>query len=125
MKEDYKQVFPRRLKERRAALGKTQDDLAEFLGVVRTSVANYESGKNFPLTETFLKIADYLNTSIDYLLGQTHDPDPFTDKGRINISIDSLEDLPLTYQGSELTRDQKRLLKALFQSAMGLQDNKE
>lgn len=125
MKESYKVAFARRLKERRIALGKTQDEVAEYLGTGRSSIANYEMGRNFPLTEAFLKLADCLNTSIDYLLGQTHDPEPFTDRGRLNISIENLEDLPLSYHGQELTLEQKRMLTTLFRSAMGLQEKKD
>ena len=121
MKVDYREVFPKRLKELRLKRDKRQDDLAEYLGVGRTAIAMYESGKNFPLTETFIGIAEYLGTSIDYLLGLTHDPEPFLSKDRQNIAIESLQDLPLIYKGHVLTDDQKHHISVLLQSMLSIQ----
>ena len=44
---------------------------AEYLGVSRWSVHNYESGKNRPDYEGLLKLADYFEVSLDYLTGRT------------------------------------------------------
>ena len=123
MKVNYQEVFPKRLKELRIKRNKRQDDLAEYIGLGRTAVAMYESGKNFPLTETFIGIAEYLGTSIDYLLGLTHDPEPFRSEGRQNIAIESLQDLPLVYQGHVLTDDQKHHISVLLQSMLAIQGN--
>lgn len=37
------------IKKRRQVLGMTQQDLADALGVSKSTVANWESGKHFPL----------------------------------------------------------------------------
>lgn len=121
MKVNYQEVFPKRLRELRIARNKRQDDLADYLGVGRSSIAMYEGGRNFPLTETFIGIAEYLGTSIDYLLGLTHDPEPFNSRDRQSISIESLKDLPLVYHGRVLTDDQKNHIALLLQSMLAIQ----
>lgn len=125
MPVNYKEVFPKRMKEVRMSRGLRQDELADKLGIARSNIANYETGRNFPLTEVLLHIADYLKTSIDYLLGLTHDPEPLGDRGHLNISIDNLEDLPLSYNGVELTPEQRQYVGTLVKSALSLQENSD
>lgn len=47
----------------------TQEELGKYLGVQRSAVANYESGKRAVDIITCEKIANYFDVSIDYLLG--------------------------------------------------------
>lgn len=50
---------------------KTQTELADFLNVKQTTYSKYELGKiNIPI-EVFIKLADYYDVSVDYLLGRT------------------------------------------------------
>ena len=50
---------------------KTQQELASYLNVKQTTYSKYELGKiNIPI-EVFIKLADYYNVSVDYLLGRT------------------------------------------------------
>lgn len=50
---------------------KTQQELAEYLNVKQTTYSKYELGKiNIPI-EVFLKLADYYDVTVDYLLGRT------------------------------------------------------
>lgn len=50
---------------------KTQKELAEYLNITQTTYSKYELGKiNIPV-EVFVKLADYYNVSVDYLLGRT------------------------------------------------------
>ncbi len=50
---------------------KKQQELADYLNVKQTTYSKYELGKiNIPI-EVFLKLADYYNVSVDYLLGRT------------------------------------------------------
>lgn len=49
----------------------TQQDLADYLNVKQTTYSKYELGKiNIPI-EVFIKLADYYNVSIDYLVGRS------------------------------------------------------
>lgn len=56
------------IKKRRTELHMTQDDLATKLSVVRTTVSNWEVGRNYPDLQMIVKISDVLNVSLDQLL---------------------------------------------------------
>ena len=45
-------------------------ELGAFLGVTESAVSFYESGKRQPDYNTLMKIADYFDVSVDYLLGR-------------------------------------------------------
>lgn len=53
-----------------------QNDLAEILGVSKSSVAMWESGKRDPGSDVLVKLAHHFNVSSDYLLGLTENPLP-------------------------------------------------
>lgn len=54
--------------------GVTQKDLAEYLQISRQAYANYEAGNRNPDFETLIKISEYFNVSVDYLLGKDSEP---------------------------------------------------
>lgn len=58
------------LKKLRLERGLTQKQLADALGIDRTAVAKYETGKNGATSEMLEKIADYFAVSSDYVLGR-------------------------------------------------------
>lgn len=58
-----------RLKEARTAIGATQEQIANALGVSRTAYTNIENGKRDPDTLTLIALAALFGTSVDYLLG--------------------------------------------------------
>lgn len=57
-----------RLKELRIAKGLYQKDVADFLGVDRTTYTKYESGASEPDIATLTKLADYFCVTVDYLI---------------------------------------------------------
>lgn len=56
----------------------TQVDLAKKIDVKQETISAYESGKTLPSADALIKIADYLNTSTDYLLGRIEDDSPLS-----------------------------------------------
>ena len=64
-----------RLKELRLAKKLTQKDVAEVIKVSPQSYGYYENWVNKPDPETLIKLADFFNCSIDYLLGRENDFD--------------------------------------------------
>ena len=64
-----------RLKQLRKERGITQLKLAMDLNMNQNSISRYETGDHEADYETLIKIADYFNVSIDYLLERTDNPD--------------------------------------------------
>lgn len=61
--------FYENLKKARLNNGLSQAQLAELLGVAKSTYSMYESGKREPNIQTIRKIADILGVSVDELLG--------------------------------------------------------
>ena len=60
-----------RLKHLRLKNKCTAKQLAKYLNFGSTAISNYESGRNEPSIDTLIKIADYFDVTIDYLVGRT------------------------------------------------------
>ena len=63
-------TFSNNLIKYRKIKGYTQDDLAEKMGVSRQSVSKWENGESMPEVSKIVKIADYLEVSMDELFGR-------------------------------------------------------
>ena len=66
--------FNENLREARERKGISQKDMAEKIGVAKSTYSLYESGKREPSVDTIKKIADILNISADTLLGIEEQP---------------------------------------------------
>ncbi len=55
----------------RRAAGMTQEELAKKMGIARSALAMWETGKASPRTETLRRLADTLGCTVDDLLGNT------------------------------------------------------
>jgi len=60
--------FGEKLKKLRKEKNLSQIDLADKVGVTRSSIANYETGRNYPANDVLTKFATLFNVSIDYLV---------------------------------------------------------
>lgn len=65
--------FNENLKEARLKSGLSQKDVAENIGVAKSTYSLYESGSREPNVNTIKKIADCLRVSADTLLGLTEE----------------------------------------------------
>lgn len=63
-----------RLKELRNQKGISQLKLALALNTNQNTISRYETGEREPGINELIKIADYFNVSIDYLLERTNNP---------------------------------------------------
>ena len=61
----------RRIRDLREDNDLTQTQIAKMLGMSQTGYSKYETGENDIPTQVLIKLADFYNTSIDYLLGRT------------------------------------------------------
>lgn len=66
-----------RLKELREDKDLYQKDVAKILNMSQTGYSQYETETNDIPTEILKKLADYYNTSIDYLLYRTDERKPY------------------------------------------------
>lgn len=64
-------TFNERIKMLREDKGFTQQHLSEVLNVSSSAVSHYENGIREPTIETLIRMADVLNVSVDYLVGNT------------------------------------------------------
>ena len=60
------------LKKLRLELNLNQKELADKIGISRSSIAMYETDQRTPDYETINALSDFFNVSSDYLLGRTN-----------------------------------------------------
>lgn len=63
-----------RLKELRKKKGLSQLRLATDLNTTQNTISRYETGEREPGIDELIKIADYFNVSVDYLIGRVENP---------------------------------------------------
>ena len=63
--------FAQRVRQLRKESGKTQTQMAAFLGIKTRPYQNYESGDRRPDYEKLVALADYFDVTTDYLLGRS------------------------------------------------------
>lgn len=61
-----------RIRELREDKGLTQKQIGELLNMSQTGYNQYEIGKNDIPTKILIQLADFYNTSTDYLLERTN-----------------------------------------------------
>ena len=64
-----------RLKELRKCRGYTQISLQMQTGIEQALLSKFENGERVPPTETLIRLAEFYNVSIDYLLCRTEQPE--------------------------------------------------
>lgn len=67
-------MFAEKHKKCRKDKGAAQKEAANYLGIKERSYQNYEYGNSEAPYDTLVKLADYFDVSIDYLLGRTGNP---------------------------------------------------
>ena len=66
--------FNENLRAARERKNMTQKDVADNIGVAKSTYSLYESGNREPNVQTIKKLADLLNVSADNLLGLNQEP---------------------------------------------------
>ena len=113
----------KRLRQLRTSKNLTQKDVAEFLGVDRTTYVKYETGASEPNFETLQKLAAFCGVSTDYLLNQKRTP-ALTEKDERDIArelektLNRLQDSDgaLMFDGEPLDDDTRELLRASLEN---------
>ncbi len=76
------------LKEIRNSKNLLQTKVAMDLNITQETISSYETGRVFPSSDMLIKLANYYNTSIDYLLCRTKYNMPINTIKPNNISDD-------------------------------------
>lgn len=74
------------LKQIRNSKGYLQTKVAMDLNTTQETISSYETGRVFPSSDMLIALADYYNTSIDYLLCRTKYDMPIDNIKPNNIS---------------------------------------
>ncbi|WP_455452989.1 helix-turn-helix domain-containing protein [Streptococcus salivarius] len=93
--------FSERLKDLRKQAELTQVDVAGKLGISQQAYASWERGVKKPTQENLVKIAQVLNVSVDYLVGNSED------------KSDELDNIELLFRMNSkgLTDEEKEIFK--------------
>ncbi|WP_290370078.1 helix-turn-helix domain-containing protein [Paenibacillus sp. CECT 9249] len=116
-------MFSKRLAELRRQQNKTQQEMADYLGITRPAFTAYESGTREPDYKTLIKLADFLNTNTDYLLGRTDNPSPTIFSNNESIR----EEANVAYFGKtkeELTEEEADRLKEELEMYRALKEKR-
>lgn len=65
----------KRIRDLREDKDLNQTQIAKILGMSQTGYSKYETGENDLPTSILIKLADYYDVSIDYILERTNNPD--------------------------------------------------
>lgn len=93
--------FSERLKNLRKQANFTQVEVAEKLGISQPAYASWERGVKKPTQENLVKIAQILNVSVDYLVGNSEE------------KSDELDNIELLFRMNSkgLTEEEKKVFK--------------
>lgn len=93
--------FSERLKKLRKDTGLTQVDVASKLGISQQAYASWERGIKKPTQDNLVKIAQVLNVSVDYLVGNSEE------------KTDELDNIELLFRMNSkgLTKEEKDIFK--------------
>lgn len=109
--------FPERLKELRENKNLLSKDFAAIMNVEPATITNWEKGNRFPKDDVLVKIADYFECSIDYLLGRTDNPSAKIYSGKLHNETIEIE-IDKNYPYDLTPEDVENMLKQL--DAVGL-----
>ncbi|WP_420489551.1 helix-turn-helix domain-containing protein [Neobacillus niacini] len=92
-------VLSEKLYELRKKNDLNQEDVADILGVGRTTYANYEHGSREMDYASLIKLADYYKVSLDYIFGRSDFP--------INLKCYTDEEIEFMERALKLYNDMK------------------
>ncbi|GGH15455.1 helix-turn-helix domain-containing protein [Paenibacillus segetis] len=109
-------MFAKRLKQLRKRRKLTMQEVADYVGVAKSTYAGYESGYREPTLESIQTIARKLHTSADYLLGLTDYPEPSAELN--HNAKEYLNYEQLHWDGVPLEKDDVELIRILLERVL-------
>ena len=92
--------------------GISQDSLARRVGSAQQHIHRYEKGENEPDIQMLKRLADFFDTSIDYLVGHT----------AIRHKIESVEKFDLNEDEASLIEKYRKLAASAKRGVVGMVD---
>jgi len=99
--------FANNLKTAMEQRNMSQSELCALAGVGKSSISQYLSGKNIPKPAVMQKLADALETSVEYLKSENVSPD-------VNIMGQALKNVPVE-QAAKLLGKSKQFVRVSLQ----------
>jgi transcriptional regulator with XRE-family HTH domain len=111
---DLKKAIGKRIAGRRKRLKLSQEELANLLDSNQTQISRYERGENFIGGEILIDLSRALQTTTDFLLGLTDNPDiPLRNDS--DLDPDEFQTIKMMRDASaEKRREMIRVMKALI-----------
>lgn len=97
------------LKQIRNSKNLLQTKVAMDLSITQETVSSYETGRVLPSSDMLIRLANYYNTSVDYLLGRTKYDMPID---RIKPNNISDKDFVILNKINNLSNDNKSKIEA-------------
>ncbi|KXY12862.1 helix-turn-helix domain-containing protein [Bacillus sp. FSL K6-0067] len=108
-----------RLKFLRDRRGWTIEETAERLNMSKSAYGGYETNYRRPKFEVLVQIADLMDSTTDFILGRTENPNS------LNFDVtDFLDKGKLHSNGVEITDDQAELVNVLLRQVLQKSSNK-
>ena len=101
------------LKKLRESKNITQVKLSTDLGVSQELISRYELGSSFPQPNMLIKLSEYFNCSVDYLLGIT---DTTTPVKYLTSNSQNVEAAELYNKYSSLSKEEKKYFNLFLDS---------
>jgi len=86
-----------RLRKLRKANNLTQEQVAAYLNVAKSTISQYENNINEPDLETIIRLADWYDVTLDYMMGRELYPLPANPEELAPILRERLTDDELEY----------------------------
>lgn len=120
-----------RIKFLREQLNLTQKDCSKILGITQANLSQFEKDCRIPPDEIKIKMADFFNVDLDYLMCRTDIPNRIKED-KLDIS-ESIKDLDYTLEhtpnlvlhGEILDDETKKLLQSSLKTAILITERKK
>jgi transcriptional regulator with XRE-family HTH domain len=113
-----KYMLGKKIRELREENNITQQDLAKYLKVAKSTLSQYETGSRIPNDDIKKAIALKFNVSIDYLLGLTNIPntvDDYIQKSNTNSYHINDDEQTLIKKYRQLKAEDKQIIDTMLE----------
>ena len=105
-----------KIKELSKKRGLSLNQLEEKLGYSRNTL--YSLKRQNVSTKRLQEIADYLEVSVDYLLGKTENPTIASNdqSGQTTLNVEEMANSVMMFGGRELTEEKKKVIQSIIEA---------